>query len=299
MNLLLTGSATDFAQALLPQLLADEDISLVIGVDAEDSGFRHERFVQVIADLRSPQLARPIKGMHAVVHLAQPLLAERGTERMEMLRGTQNLFTLAQANKTRRLVHLSSALIYETRAGGETITGGNVTLDEDAPRGAEHACPEAVALQTIEDWLDEFETTRPRPQLLRLRPHWMLGPHSHSLVARLLRRRLLPRLPEPAPRLQAIHEIDVMAAILLALRTEERGAFNLACSESGTFATLARDAHWLRLTAGAELTARRAGVERGCQEILRRSLLLSGARARNELGWKPRFNKLRDIVKGR
>lgn len=293
MNLLLTGSATDFAQALLPPLLADEDIALVIGIDTEDSGFRHERFVQVIADLRSPQLARPLKGMHAVVHLAQPLVAEREIERMEMLRGTQNLFTLAQANKTRRLVHLSSALIYETR------TGGNGTLDEDAARGAEHACPEAVALQTIEDWLDEFETTRPRPQLLRLRPHWMLGPHSHSLVARLLRQRLLPRFPEPAPRLQAIHENDVIAAIRLALGTEERGAFNLACSESGTFATLARDAHWLRLTAGAELTARRAGVERGCLEILQRSLLLSGVRARSELGWKPRFNKLRDIVKGR
>ena len=293
MNHLLTGSATDFAQILLPQLLADEEISLIIGVDDEDSGFRHERFVQVIADLRSAQLARLLKGMHAVVHLAQPLLAERGIERMEMLRGTQNLFTLAQANKTRRLVHLSSALIYETRAGAGTA------LDEDAPRGAALDCPEAVALQTIEDWLDEFEATRPKPQLLRLRPHWMLGPHSHSLVARLLRRRLLPHLPKPAPKLQAVHETDVISAILLALGTEERGAFNLAGSESGGFGALARSARWLRLTTSARHAARRAGIERGCLEILQRPLVLNSARARNELGWKPRLNKLHDIVKGR
>lgn len=292
MNLLLTGSATDFAQALLPQLLADEDISLVIGVDTEDSGYRHERFVQVIADLRAPLMARLLKGMHTVVHLAQPLLAERDIEPTELLHGTQNLYTHARTNKVRRLVHLSSALIYETRAGG-------TALDEEAPRCRALTCPEASALQALEDWLDEFEAARPRLQLLRLRPHWMLGPHSHSLVARLLRRRLLPRFPEPAPKLQVVHEADVVSAIRLALGTEARGAFNLACSESGGFAALARSAHWLRLPASAGLAARRAGIERGCLDLLKRPLVLNSARARNELGWKPRFTKLHDIVKGR
>ncbi len=292
MNLLLTGSATDFARTLLPRLLADEDLSLVIGVDAEDSGYRHERFVQVVADLRSPLMARLLQGMHTVVHLAQPLLAERGIRHVEMLHGTQNLYTLAQTNKVRRLVLLSSALIYETRAG-------SAALDEEAPRGTALACPETSALQSIEAWLDEFEATRSRIQLLRLRPHWMLGPHSHALVARLLRRRLLPRFPEPAPKLQAVHETDVVSAILLALGSEARGAFNLACSETGSFAALARSAHWLRLPSGAGLAARRAGVERGCLELLQRPLVLNSARARSELGWKPRLAKLRDIVKGR
>ena len=58
MNVLVTGSASGFAQLLLARLAAEPGIDLILGVDQRESAFTHERYVQVLLDLRSPLLAR-------------------------------------------------------------------------------------------------------------------------------------------------------------------------------------------------------------------------------------------------
>ena len=287
MKILVTGSASGFAQLLLPRLLADPKIELLLGVDQHPAAFEDERFVQVLLDLRSPQLGRVLQGVHAVIHLA-PAASDAAAARGEILEAAQNLYTHAAAAGVRQVIHLSSALVYDAQTRG--------TIDEQRAYGATPGCVAAEALQSAEAWLDDFEAGRPALRVVRLRPHWLVGPHSDSVLARLLRQRLTLHQPTES-RLQCVHEEDVVEAILQSLYSKLRGAFNLACKESVTLAALHRQAHWLRLPATTRLLAHRLDTAPGCIEALSRSLVLTSKRARTELGWKPRYDRVRDILR--
>jgi len=289
MNVLVTGSASGFAQVLLARLAADPDIELILGVDQRESAFTHERYVQVVLDLRSPIMARVLQGMNAVIHLA-PATGDAAAARGESLAAAQNLYSHALAANTYHLIHLSSALVYRTRA--------DTSIDEQHARGAVPGCAAAEALQEMEAWLDDFETKYPTRRLVRLRPHWLVGPHTDSVLARLLRQHLTLR-ESMHTTLQCVHEEDVVEAILRALHSKVRGAFNLACKESTTLQALHRQARWLRMPMAGTLLAHRLDTAPGCIEALSNSLVLNTARARNELGWKPRYDRVRDIVRHR
>ncbi len=289
MNVLVTGSASGFAQPLLARLAADPGIELIIGVDQRESAFTHERYVQVVLDLRSPQLARVLQGMQAVIHLA-PAAGDDAAARGEVLAAAQNLYTRALAADVRHLIHLSSALVYSARA--------DIAIDEQHARGAVPGCAAAEALQAVEAWLDDFEAEHPACRLVRLRPHWLVGPHADSVLARLLRQHLTLRQPTPT-QLQCVHEEDVVEAILQALHGKVRGAFNLACKESVTLTALHRQARWLRVPMAARLLAHRLDTAPGCIEALARSLVLDTARARGELAWRPRYDRAREIIRHR
>jgi nucleoside-diphosphate-sugar epimerase len=287
MNVLVTASASPFAQALLPRLLAEPGIELVLGVDRNQGNFTHDRFVQVLFDLRSRQLARILPEVRAVIHLA-PMFAD--DDRAAALAGIQHLCTLAHAAGVRHLVLLSSAFIYDTQRA-------NGAVREDHARGAPAACAPAANLQAMEDWLDGFERDAPQLRVARLRPHWVLGPHSNALLTWVLRGRRTPRLPAPLPALQCLHEDDLIQAVLLALRSDARGAFNLAAKESADIKTLHRLKRWWTIPAAPEPLVRALGMDDGCAELLRRPLLLDTRRARGELGWRPQYDQLREILR--
>lgn len=289
MNVLVTGSASGFAQPLLARLAADPGIETILGVDQRESAFTHDRYVQVVLDLRSPMLARVLQGVHAVIHLA-PATGDDAAARGECLEAAQNLYTLALVADTHHMIHLSSALVYSART--------DIRIDEQHTRSAMPGCTAAVALQAVEDWLDDFEAKHPARRLVRLRPHWMVGPHADSVLARLLRQRLSVR-QSAQTQLQCVHEEDVVEAIMQALHSKVRGAFNLACKESVTLLALHRQARWLRVPMTARLLAHRLDTSAGCIEALARTLVLDTARARSELGWKPRYDRMRDIVRHR
>jgi len=298
MNLLVTGSASDLAQVLLPRLLADQRFELVLGVDQEENGFEHERYVQVLMDLRAPHLGQVLQGMDTVVHLsaagyAEPEAGERDDALSRMLGETKNLYARAVDAGVQRVVHLSSAMVYDTQAGN-----GTRGIGEDHARRAPEGCVVARAMQAAEDWLDHFENEHPGLRVLRLRPHWIVGPRSDSLLKRLLAGHTYPRLPAPHPRLQCVHEEDVADALLRAVTSKARGAMNLATRDAMTLREMAHAAHWLTLPLPAALVAGRVErSEAGCFTALRQSLVLDSKRARDQLDWQPRYERTRDAIK--
>lgn len=286
MRVLVTGSASRLAAVLLPRLAADERVKQIIGVDRRETAFRDPRYTQVLLDTRSAELAAVLKRVDAVVHLG---LSRHGPERRAgNVEGTQNLARLAQAQGVRRLVWLSSIAVYELPPRARVLT-------ESHPRRAWSGLDYAADCVEIEAWLDQFDQDRERLTIVRLRPHLIVGPHMPPFARAALGAPFYIPFTD-RPRLQCVHEDDVVQAIVAALYQDVRGAFNLACTDSATLAEIKRMRHRALLPlafplaraltrVGARLGT---GVDAAWIEALRYNLVLDTSRARKQLNWRPR-----------
>lgn len=307
MNVLVTGCASPLAQVLLPALLDDDRIERVFGTDIRPTGRSHPKLRFRAVDTRAPELAVTLGEVEAVVHLAAaaagrrygPLKLTRETMRDINVRGAQNVFTLAARRGVQRLILLSSAAVYRL----DDLHRGSFT--EHHPRGPLPGFAYAEDRVAVEDWLDGFEPEQPGLRVVRLRPHVILGPHAESYIKKLLRLPFYPALPDPQPLTQCVHEEDVAQAVRLALFSEARGAFNLATSDALPLRDMQRLLHErpVPLPLGLAKTAlglawRLSGNGAGPAwlEGLRHHFALHSGRARRELGWKPRYDTVKECL---
>ena len=283
MKIFITGSSSCLAAALLPRLCARADVERVTGIDLRPARFQHPRFRPSQADIRSPQLGRLLDGHDALVHLAFVVLRGRmpAQEMFDInVNGSHKLFHAARRAGVTRFIHLSSAAVY----------GGGVHLGEDAPLMPPlrflYACHNAHLEQLLEI---EF------PECVRLRPHFVLGPHAQPLFRQALNQPFYARMPKPYPLVQCVHEDDVARAVLLALGNDARGPFNLATEDGFAFRDAIRRRHRLALPlpkfalrAGAKLAWRHGGWNGDPEwvEALTRTLMVNCRRAHTGLGWK-------------
>lgn len=308
MKVLVTGSASHLARALLPRLLGEARIAQVIGVDLKPAPLVHARYRHVLLDVRAAALADWLAGVEAVVHLAfvvmQSDLGARRRDRAWMrdinVRGSCQVFALSAELGVRTLIHCSSAAVYAPAAVPGTV------LCEAHPRGALPGFAYAEDKIAVEDWLDRFEAQHTSPRVVRLRPHLILGPRAQPYLKKLVRLPYYPRLPDPPPRLQCVHEDDVAQAIIAALFTPQaRGAYNLAVADALSLREIKRLV--CGRAVGVPLVALRAlatlawelfdyGTDPAWVQGLRYDLVLDSSRARRELGWRPRYDSVRDCL---
>ncbi|MFL6655917.1 MAG: NAD-dependent epimerase/dehydratase family protein [Sulfurifustis sp.] len=300
MKIIVTGSSSPLAGALLPLFAADERIDQIIGLDRSETTFSDSRFTQVLLDLASPHAARVLAGADALVHLAlaaEPDDAEaapRDAPSAEAfyVGSAQNIFRAAVEQGVPRLVHLSSAVAYGVPARAQPI-------GEEHPRAALPGFAWAAHLVAFEEWLDIHETAHPETRVIRLRPHLIVGRRAMPAVRTLLRAPFSVRFAGRTPRLQCVHVDDVAQAILRSLeRPDAAGAFNLACADAAPFAQMQQRAggghvplpfaaayQWCRLS-------RRfgQGADPDWLEWLRHDVVLDSSRARRRLDWRPRYD---------
>ncbi|MDP1680992.1 MAG: NAD-dependent epimerase/dehydratase family protein [Burkholderiales bacterium] len=287
MRIFVTGAASYLAQAWLPKLCADQRIERVIGIDLAPAIFTHPKFTHHKIDIRSPALGALMSGCDALVHLAWVVLRGKmnvATMHDINVRGTQLVFEAARAAGITRLVHLSSASVY----------GSGDKLTEAAPLNPLPGFLYAQHKAEAESYL-----ARAFPEALRLRPHIILGPHCQPLLKQLLHQPCYPRLPDPQPLLQCVHEDDVADAISAGLFNPASGPLNLAAADEYSFKQViaARYRHPIALPFGVVKTALNLawrltgfGGEPAWLDGMRHTLTLDCARARSELGWQPKFD---------
>lgn len=287
MRVFVTGSSSHFAAALLPKLCDYPRVEEVRGIDLRPPRFGHPKFHATRHDVRDPALARLIAGHDAVIHLAFVVLRGRMSERDMRdvnVRGSRHVFHAARRCGVRRLIHLSSAAVY----------GSGIDLTETAPYDPLPGFLYARHKAEIERML-EHEV----PECVRLRPHAILGPHAQPLLRQLLHQPCYVSMPDPQPRLQCVHEEDVVQALLLALERDVTGPFNLAVADSFSFRDVIRARR--RFSAPLPRSVARMGVrlawrvsgwggEPSWVDGLSSTLLLDCSRARKELGWQSAHN---------
>jgi nucleoside-diphosphate-sugar epimerase len=312
-----TGPTGTFGSGLLPLLEDDDRIARVVGIarrpfDPAQRGWTKMTYRQ--GDVRDPAaLEKAFHGADVVVHLAFLITgaASRQTTRAINVEGTLNTLRAATAAGARRFVYASSVAAYGFGADLPDL------VDEDGP--GRPAARLFYARQKAElEFLLEAETTaRGGPDLYLLRPPVVVGPNgagSRDLLPGPLApvgRRLFGtarRLPIPLPLLvpdhplQLVHEADVGQALqLCVVGAGPPGAYNIAGDGVLTATDVARELGALAVPVppGPAQWAARAAARlpflppvAEWVEAASRPVLMDTGRAKERLGWRPRYTGL-------
>lgn len=282
MRVLITGSSSHLAQALLPLLCQTAQITSITGVDIRAGQFKHPKFCAIQANLTSADLMPLLTDQDALIHLAFVVLRGKmpiATMRAINLDAAKRLFDTAAASGIKRITHLSSASVY----------GHGMLLDEQADFRPIAGFLYAEHKAELEQWLVQHH-----PQIIRLRPHIILGKHAQPLLINMLRQPFYVTLPDPQPHLQCVHEDDVARAILHTLFYPAKGAYNLAAPDTFSFRQAIESRHRYPLPISPALATRiltlthkltGIGGEPGWLDGIHNSLTLTCSKAERELNW--------------
>lgn len=312
-----TGPTGTFGSGLVPLLQDDDRIERIIGIargpfDPAEHGWTKMEYRR--GDVRDlDTLREAFRGVDVVVHLAFLITgnASRQTTRAINVDGTLNTFRAATDAGARRFVYASSVAAYGFHDDNpERIT-------EDWPVRPASRLFYAREKAELESLLGEESARHPELDLYLLRPPVVLGPDVVGgkdvlpgplapLGRRLLRRPR--RLPVPLPLLvpehplQFIHEEDVGRALLQCIvGAGPAGAYNIAGEGVLTAGDVAREfgALPIRMPPGPAQAAARAVARlpflppiAEWVEALGRPVIMDTRKAREQLGWQPRFTGL-------
>ena len=285
MRVLLTGSSSCLARALLPQLCSHPAVSSVTGIDWQRPVYTHPRFQAIEADLRTLVPETWLAKHDALIHLAWVVL--RGKTPLTTMRDinlavSQHWFDAASGMvpALARIIHVSSASVY----------GHGMMLNEAAPLRPIAGFQYAQHKAELEHWLDAHH-----PDIVRLRPHIILGTHAQPLLKQILQAPFYPHLPQPLPQLQCVHEDDVARAIAAALTLPVQGAFNLAAPHPFSLHDAIRSQHphalplpttWIQVMLQGLWHINGFGGEPGWFDGVKHSLTLDCGKAEQQLGWR-------------
>jgi len=264
----------------------------VIGLDRRPFPDRPRDVEHHELDLRSAR-ARDVfaSGVSAVVHLGvdHDLRADSAENHAVNMTRVQKLFEYVEHFGVKKVVLLSSANVYGPRPDNPQF------LTEDAPLLGAGPFSQIRDLVELDMGSQAYFWRLPEVGTVILRPAHILGTVKNA-PSNYLRLAVVPTLLGFDPMMQAVHQDDVVRAIMLALKPEARGVFNIAGPPP---VPLSRVLELLeRSTVAVPHTMARLGVERLFKlrvtsfpapelDFIRYVCMIDDARARRDLGYAP------------
>ena len=317
MRIVVFGATGNVGTSLLTALERDERVDSVVGVARRPPAGRAAGKVEwARADITTDALAPLVRGADAVVHLAWAIQPSRDLAKLRRTNvdGSARVFRAAAQAGVRALVYASSVGVYSRGPKDRRV-------DESWPTQGIPSSFYSRHKAEVERLLDRFEQEHPSVRSVRLRPALIFKRESAEEQRRLfagpfvpsslVRRGLIPLVPDvPRLRFQAVHSYDVGEAYRLAASGDARGAFNVAAEPVIDPDALARLLHArkvpvpqsvLRGATSVTWKLRLQPSPPGWIDLALQTPLLDASRARNELGWSPRFTALQaleDVLRG-
>jgi nucleoside-diphosphate-sugar epimerase len=303
MRIVVTGASGNAGTSVVAALARDPAVEEIVGIARRLPGWSSPRTRWVQADIVSDPLEGVFAGADAVIHLAWLIQPSRDAAMLRAVNvdGSRRVFEAAARAGAGALVHASSVGVYSPGPDDRPV-------DESWPRDgiptSFYSRHKAEAERLLDAFEDRLRVVRLRPALIFKREaaaeirRYFIGP---LLPSPLVHPRLIPVLPLPDHLvLQAVHSDDVGEAYrLAATRADARGAYNIAADPVLDGATLGRllGARPVRLPArlvraAADLSWR-AGLQPtppGWLDMGLQVPTLDSSRAREELGWTPRYD---------
>jgi UDP-glucose 4-epimerase len=316
----ITGPTGEIGRAVVAALERSRNVDHVLGMarrpfDPSEHGWRKVTYRR--GDVLDRQaVAGLVKDADVVVHLAFIIMGGSQETRGVNLEGSRNVFEATVAAGVKRLVYASSVAAY----GFHSDNPQPLTEDVTARGSPDHYySAQKAEVETLLGEVLEGSST----DAYVLRPCIVGGPHAHLLIDSLPYMQLSQRLPQPARQLlgsvptlkpvlpdpgvafQLVHHDDVAGAMRAAvLGRGAPGAYNLAGGGQLTISELAEELSWysipvphLAVDAVAELIGRLGFLPAEAQWVsaFREPVIMSTAKARRELGWRPKHNALNTL----
>lgn len=302
MRVVVVGASGNVGTSVLDALTGDPDVDSILGLSRRRPEVRVPKTEWATADVAEDDLESHFRGADAVIHLAwaiQPSRDDETLRRVNVEGSARVLDATARAEVP--------ALVYASSVGAYSAGPKDRAVDESWPVEGIPTSFYSRHKAAVERMLDEFEAGHEGIRVVRLRPGLIFKREAASEIRRyfigpllpspLLQDRLIPVVPDlPRLRFQAVHSRDVGEAYRLAVKTDTRGAFNVAAEPVLDPAQLAD-------LLGARRVRVRAGVLRSAAAITWKLRLqptppgwldmalgvpiMDTTRARDELGWNP------------
>ncbi len=207
-----TGAASGLGREVLARLVTSADFRRVVAID-EERGDVQEATWRVI-DVRDPLLANRISDIDVLVHLAGDYAVDSdpGERRAYNLRAAQTVLTACAAARVRRVVLVTSAMVYGAAPDNE------VPLPEDAPVAAEPDTGVVGDFLEIESLVRRSLRSHPGLEVTVLRPAAVVGPGVDTVITRHFESPRLLTVKGCSPHWQFCHIDDLISALELAAR---------------------------------------------------------------------------------
>jgi UDP-glucose 4-epimerase len=224
---LVTGVAGHWGTQVAARL-AGEGSCRIIGLDMEPPAKEIEGLDFILADVRNPLVVELLRAerVNTVCHLAFVRSTRRSESAFDAnVMGTSKLLGACAEAGVRKVVLKSSMVVYGARPTNSAF------LAEEHPLRGSRRYGYTRDLTEIEKFCNGFRRREPQMMLTVLRFSSIIGPSANTPMTRFLRSPLAPSLMGFDPMMQVIHEEDVVAALIQAVRKDVTGVFNVAAEE--------------------------------------------------------------------
>jgi UDP-glucose 4-epimerase len=228
MRVLVTGLSTYWGGKLAQILEARDDVEVVVGLDTKDPTVPLERTEFVRSDTSYSILARIVKAtqidtvLHTHLIVDSTLASSRKLHEVNVI-GTMSLLAAAGAagSPVRKVVLKSSALVY-----GSNFQDPYRFREEDKRTRAPRTNVERSLLE-VESILRDFADDSPHVDVTLLRFANVLGDDIETPYTTALKLPVVPEIFGFDPRIQFVHEDDVVGALMYATAHSVPGVFNV------------------------------------------------------------------------
>ncbi|WP_082600299.1 NAD-dependent epimerase/dehydratase family protein [Nocardioides sp. Soil777] len=226
---LVTGISRDIGRRFARAAAHDPSIDRVIGVDVVPPRGDIGDVSFVRADIRTPVIAKVLakEDIDTVVHMsviATPGSAGgRNTMKELNVMGTMQLLAACQkAPRVERLVVKSTTTVY-----GASSRDPAMFTEEMGPKRLPSS-GYAKDVYEVEGYVRGFARRRPDVAVTMIRAANVIGPHVTSPITSYFRLPVIPRVLGFDPRLQFLHEDDLLDVLRHAVVAGTPGTFNVA-----------------------------------------------------------------------
>jgi len=226
---LVTGVSRDLGRRTAAAIAATPGVERVIGVDVVPPHGDVGAVSFVRADIRNPVIAKVIakEDVDTVVHMsviATPGRAGgRGAMKELNVIGTMQLLAACQKAETvQRLVVKSTTTAY-----GASSRDPAMFTEDMSPRRLP-ASGYAKDVNDVEGYVRGFARRRPDVTVTMLRPANVIGAHVVSPLTQYFRLPVVPTVLGFDPRMQLLHESDLVRLVVHSVLSGVHGTFNVA-----------------------------------------------------------------------
>jgi UDP-glucose 4-epimerase len=240
-RVLVTGLGTFWGSRIAQELEARDDVEVVVGVDTHEPRMPLERTEFVRADSSYSILQRIVHAtevdtiLHTHLIVDSTTISGRAMHEINVI-GTMNLLAAAGSagSPVRKIIVKSSTLVYGSNFEDPYF------FREDTHRTRGPRTSIERSLLSSEGFVRDFAEDNPHVLVTLLRFSNVLGDHMDTPFVRALRMPVIPEILGFDPRLQFVHEDDVVDALTYAATHDVPGVYNVAGDGSVTWSEVCR-----------------------------------------------------------